>query len=276
MMRLLRPPGCGLAKTRLIAVVKRVTYLAPAMSEISHLELGRPARPGQLILKRRFQLTRRLLPDLDSLGRMLDLGCGNGAQSLYFRPHVGRLIGLDVVPMTKDQPAVRDGEFDFVRGDGGRLPFKTGTFDLVTAFEVLEHLSDDQAAVTEVARVLRPGGRLLFSVPNKWWLFESHGASVPGWGWVPWNRVPFVSWLPRLLHERIARARIYTIARALRLARRAALKPLQSGYITAPLDVLPSGALRDGLRATIFRSDATSIPFLAVNLYVLCRKPRRI
>src|SRR2546423_89000 len=48
---------------------------------------------------------------------------------------------------------------------GGLLPFGDGAFDVVCAFEVLEHIPDDDQALAEIARVLRPGGALVFSVP---------------------------------------------------------------------------------------------------------------
>ena len=55
-----------------------------------------------------------------------------------------------------------------VQGDGARLPFGDAAFDRVIASEVLEHVPDDQAACAELARVLKPGGRLAVTVPA-WW-----------------------------------------------------------------------------------------------------------
>ena len=55
-----------------------------------------------------------------------------------------------------------------VVGDLGQLPFCAGTFDLALCLEVLEHLPEPQQALTELARVLRSGGRLNFSVPMSW------------------------------------------------------------------------------------------------------------
>ncbi len=50
-------------------------------------------------------------------------------------------------------------------GEAARLPFADGTFDLVTALDVVEHLDDDRGALTEMRRVLKPGGQILVTVP---------------------------------------------------------------------------------------------------------------
>ncbi len=242
------------------------------MNQPQHIELGRPARPGQLILERRYNLARELIPDLSQVGSMLDLGCGNGAQTIYFASSVRKLVGVDVVPIESSEANVGTKAFDFIKSDAGNLPFGRQSFDLVTAFEVLEHFPDDQLALKEVSRILKFSGRCLFSVPNKWWLFESHGATVPGLNWLPWNRIPLVGWLPDALHRQIARARIYTMKKAIGLAENAGLKVVSCGYITAPLDVLPEGFVRRIFRGTLFKGDSTKIPFFAVNLFVLCQK----
>src|SRR5256886_11821492 len=57
-----------------------------------------------------------------------------------------------------------------VAGDGTAMPFSDAVFDRVVAAEVLEHIDDDQAALREIARVLRPGGLLAVTVPA--WLPE--------------------------------------------------------------------------------------------------------
>jgi SAM-dependent methyltransferase len=60
-------------------------------------------------------------------------------------------------------------------GEITALPFADGVFQLVTAFDVVEHVADDHQALTELTRVLRPGGRLIFSVPlhsARWTSFD--------------------------------------------------------------------------------------------------------
>ncbi len=239
---------------------------------VKHIEPGRPARGGQLILERRYRIISSVIGGRLKDARMLDIGCGNGVQTVYFKDDVRRLVGLDMIPLQQTETPVDGAAFDFIRGGALELPFKSDLFDVVTSIEVLEHLPDDGQAVSEAARVLKPGGVFFLTVPNKWWLFESHGAMVPGLNWIPWNRVPFIGWLPRQIHERFARARTYTMKRAISLVKSHGLEPFSSGYITAPLDVLPDNALRRWLRRNVFNKDNTKNPFLAVNLFVVGRK----
>jgi SAM-dependent methyltransferase len=112
--------------------------------------------------------------------RVLDMGCGGGrhAFALYKR-------GAHVVALDMDAAELKDvsGMFDAlagevpsgahaqaVRGDAYRLPFADATFDKVIAAEILEHLPADSNAMAELARVLKPGGRIAVTVPR--WLPE--------------------------------------------------------------------------------------------------------
>jgi SAM-dependent methyltransferase len=61
-----------------------------------------------------------------------------------------------------------------VCGSATQLPFADQTFDVVSAFDVVEHCADDALAVAELARVLTPGGRMLLSVPAYQWAWSDH------------------------------------------------------------------------------------------------------
>jgi SAM-dependent methyltransferase len=95
---------------------------------------------------------------------VLDAGCGRGRTFLYRRrlPSV-RVVGLDLSPHARDNPNV-DSQ---VRGTVETLPFPDASFDAVLCTHVAEHLPHPEAAFGEMARVLRPGGRLLLLTPNR-------------------------------------------------------------------------------------------------------------
>jgi SAM-dependent methyltransferase len=95
--------------------------------------------------------------------RILDVGCGTGSMLTYLTSY-GKAQGVDI-----DEEAVgychERGLLDVRLGVAEDLPFDDDSFELVTALDVVEHLDDDAAALREFARVLRPGGQLLITVP---------------------------------------------------------------------------------------------------------------
>jgi SAM-dependent methyltransferase len=122
-----------------------------------------------------------LTVQVDRLGlrdgaRVLDLGCGEGRHVHAF--HLAP--GVDVIGLDADAPSLAkaaaglatlpgaSGATLLMRGDAYRLPFEDGAFDVVVCCEVLEHLPDVDGALTEMTRVLKPGGRLAVSVPRAW------------------------------------------------------------------------------------------------------------
>ena len=100
----------------------------------------------------------------DRRPKILDVGCGTGANLLMLSQY-GDAEGVDV---SEDALAFcRERGLDRVRlGAGEELPYEDGTFDLVTAFDVVEHMDDDLAGLREMRRVLRPGGRVFLFVPT--------------------------------------------------------------------------------------------------------------
>lgn len=108
-------------------------------------------------------LNRYLAPNGSQTRRILDVGCGTGTMLTYLASF-GKAEGVDI-----DEEAIgycRDRGLQNVRlGEASSLPFGDGSFDLVTALDVVEHLDDDVAAFREMKRVLRPGGQILVTVP---------------------------------------------------------------------------------------------------------------
>jgi ubiquinone/menaquinone biosynthesis C-methylase UbiE len=97
------------------------------------------------------------------IGTALDAACGTGRHTRYLRAHGHRVIGVDATPemLAVARQAVPD--TDFRLGDLTALPVETGSVDLVVCALALSHCEDIAPPVSELARVLRPGGQLVIS-----------------------------------------------------------------------------------------------------------------
>jgi ubiquinone/menaquinone biosynthesis C-methylase UbiE len=108
-----------------------------------------------------------LLPHLRSGDRLLDVGCGPGTITTDLAAHVapGEVLGVDVAEevvaeAARSAAAAECGNVRFARGDAYGIDAAAGTFDVIHAHQVLQHLSDPIAALREMRRALRPGGLL--------------------------------------------------------------------------------------------------------------------
>ena len=236
------------------------------------IERGKPAEYGQEIIRRRLRLTRERVA---LAGRqILDFGCGNGAQTIELVSPDSLIVAVDIdandLGVLADQLRTRKiGSVLPVQYDGERIPVASASINVAVSFEVLEHVRDEATVLREIHRVLAPSGEFVLTVPNKGWLFETHGAHLP---LLPWNRVPMFSWLPKSLHERYAKARIYRRKDIVRLLTSLGFDVLETQYVTAPMDVVTQPWLKRILRTTIFRGDTTRVTFLATAILVHCRK----
>lgn len=132
-----------------------------------------------------YELGRRLELVFDELlattslenARLLDVGCGTGWFSQRAAGRGARVTSFDI-GQTLLKAVRKKVDSRLVAGDACRLPFATGSFDLVISSECIEHTLDPIAAVREIHRVTRPGGLLLITVPNRLWHFSATIAHV--------------------------------------------------------------------------------------------------
>lgn len=238
-----------------------------------HIARGKSAQATDLIIERRHRMVQPFIEN--RRGTLLDFGCGTGAQTLLFLDDVDRIVGVDVdtTSIEKFHQLIAQRNLgdrvEAIEYDGRTLPLADASVDFAISFEVLEHVLDERRALEELHRVLKPGARLAMSVPNRWWVFETHGAALP---LLKWNRVPFFSWLPKALHDRWARARIYSRREIVRKLRDAGFHIEDSGYITAPMDVVKNPKLQQVLRESVFRGDRTSVPVLSTAVLVIAAR----
>jgi len=111
-----------------------------------------------------YQLARRLA----RIGIVLDIGCGAGYGASHLAQDGRQVLGIDYELAVALEAArcYRRRGVSFVCMDGMRLGILSAGIDLVTCFQVLEHMSNPETLVREIARVLRPTGMALFSTPN--------------------------------------------------------------------------------------------------------------
>jgi 2-polyprenyl-6-hydroxyphenyl methylase/3-demethylubiquinone-9 3-methyltransferase len=121
----------------------------------------------------RLRFFERLLPDWHGR-RVLDLGCGGGLTAEVLAGRGALVTGID-----RSQPSLQAGRrhgrdsgarVAYCAGDAGRLALADACMDVVVCVDVLEHVPSVPAVLGECARVLRPGGWLLFDTINRTWL----------------------------------------------------------------------------------------------------------
>lgn len=111
-----------------------------------------------------YELARRLI----RVGTVLDIGCGAGYGAAHLAGDGRQVVGIDYEPAVAAQAARRYQRqgVSFACMDGMRLGVLSGSVDLVTSFQVLEHMPNPEVLVREMARALRPTGIVLLSTPN--------------------------------------------------------------------------------------------------------------
>lgn len=95
-------------------------------------------------------------------GRMLDIGCGTKPYEALAKSYVAEHIGLD-----RDDPFNKSAKIDIV-GTAYDMPVESGSFDVAMSTAALEHLAEPDKALQECFRVLKPGGKAIYSVPLFW------------------------------------------------------------------------------------------------------------
>lgn len=131
------------------------------MSHVNQAASSSIAQPDYWWYRARSELLRTVLePRIGAPERVLDVGSADGPSVTWMQER-GHRIALDI-----DMDALGPGD---VCGSALELPFADETFDVVAAFDVVEHCEPEAVALTELARVLRPGGRMFLAVPAYQW-----------------------------------------------------------------------------------------------------------
>jgi len=219
-----------------------------------------------------------LLPWLRRLGielcgrRLLDVGCGTGGMTDVWREEGATAVGLDI-----DTDRLRDLKGLSIIGDVTRLPTRFESFDLVFAHDCLEHVAGFEAALDEIRRTLKPGGRAFVTFPPYYSAYGGHQQGSRTWA----AYLPYGHLLPPWIWLRIVRSdkysRMYSglarlsMGRFERAVRRVGLRPeARLAYAVRPEVAMRCGVPAFG--ASIFASIPAIRELVVGGVFYLLRK----
>lgn len=213
---------------------------------------------------------------------ILDLGAGACAYSKVMKDmHASTVVSVDINRRILSQASGR--LINRVICSASALPFRQYCFDCVLLIEVLEHLPDDKISLSESVRVLKGDAYLLITVPNQFFILETHGIRIFsteienlfGIG------IPFMSFLPKTLRKHIERARIYSVKTLTKLLDEFNLQISSRNYMMPPLDKIERGeikmqnvnaSLTAAIRVILARIERTPLKMLGAHIIIVARK----
>jgi len=204
-------------------------------------------------------------------GMILDNGCGLGMYVEHLSLLGGMVIGLEY-----DFDRAHEAKVNsplILNAAGETLPLLSNRFDLILSHEVIEHVQDDRAAIGEMIRALKPGGRLVLFCPNRGYPFETHGVYWSGKYYFG-NKL-FVNYLPRFLRDKLApHVRVYSNRELLKLFDGLPVKFIEQTVIFGAYDNIISrfGALGKLLRGSLQLLESTPLKALGLSHFWVVEK----
>lgn len=111
-------------------------------------------------------------------GRYLDIGCDQSFPSLVLSDSFSEIVNVDInrqaVKSGKENCKSKNVDANFIIADAQRLPFKQGSFDVITSFSIIEHLDDQKHFLEGTQELLNNDGLLILQVPNRNFFIELH------------------------------------------------------------------------------------------------------
>lgn len=233
---------------------------------------GEPSYVWRAGQARRLQMIIDAAPAL-ATARVLENGCGVGVYIGRLQPYARQVFGLEYEFERAAEAGRRYPPALVVCGAGEELPYPDHAFDVVLSNEVIEHVRDDAQALREMARVLRPGGRLILFCPNRWYPVEQHG--VYWRGKYIFGNIPLVNYLPDPLRNRLApHVRTYTRPGLHRLLAGLPLRIVHHTRIFGGYDnlVVRLGSVGRFIRATLQGLEKTPLNWLALSHFLVAEK----
>lgn len=204
-------------------------------------------------------------------GTVLENGCGVGMYVEKITDLGARVIGLEYDLERAIEAHIRSKEIFNAAGEF--IPLPSSTFDLILSHEVIEHVQDDRAAIREMIRVLKVGGRAVIFCPNRGYPFETHGVYWNGKYYFG-NKL-FVNYLPRFLRDQLApHVRVYSRADLQKLFDGLSVKFIERTVIFGAYDnvIARFGVLGKFLRAVLQFLETTPLKIFGLSHFWVVEK----
>jgi SAM-dependent methyltransferase len=198
-------------------------------------------------------------------------GCGVGQYGGHLLEDTPHLYQFDIEREQARQAIQRAPNTHTAAAE--HLPYPANTFDMILSHEVLEHVQNDQAALAEMARTLKPGGRVILFCPNRWYPFETHGHY---WrGKYHFGNTPLINYLPDMWRNKLApHVRAYTWHGLRNLLRGLPVRVVYHTRIFGAYDniIARFGAAGKIIRAMLQGLERTPFRFFGLSHFVVIEK----
>lgn len=241
------------------------------MSHYEHAaERGVPSLVWRAGQERRLQMIAHWARLQDAV--ILEHGCGIGMYAAQFRQRYSPHVEAFDIEIDRVRQAAQHTPHALI-AVAEKLPYCSDLFDTILSTDVLEHVQDDRAAAHEIVRVLKPGGRAVIFVPNRWYPFETHGHY---WrGQYHFGNTPLINYLPDPLRNRLApHVRAYTARGLRRLFEGSPARIVHHGRIFAAYDniIARFGAAGRLLRGALHGLENTPLDIVAYSHFMVVEK----
>ena len=204
-------------------------------------------------------------------GLVLENGCGVGMYVEKLTSLGGRVIGLEYDFERTIEARVNSDKI--INAAGEFIPLPSSTFDLILSHEVIEHVQNDRAAICEMIRVLKPGGRIVIFCPNRGYPYETHGIFWKGKYYFG-NKL-FINYLPRVWRNKLApHVRVYSKSAMQKLFDGLNVKFIERTIIFGAYDniIARFGTLGKFLRAVLQFLEATPLKGFGLSHFWIVEK----
>jgi SAM-dependent methyltransferase len=198
-------------------------------------------------------------------------GCGMGQYAIHLLDDSPHVVAFDVEHERTTQAHQHVPMAHVAAAEA--LPYPANSFDMILSHEVLEHVQDDRAALGEMTRVLKPGGRVILFCPNRWYPVETHGHY---WrGEYHFGNTPLINYLPDVWRDKLApHVRVYTWHGLRRLLDGLPVRIVHHTRIYGGYDniIARFGPLGRLLRAALYVLEHTPLRIFGLSHFVVIEK----